>query len=31
LGVRIEESWPQLGRIDGWWNGKSKSNGKTFH
>jgi hypothetical protein len=22
LGVRIEESWSQLGRIDGWWNGK---------
>src|SRR6185437_6192077 len=27
LGVGIEESWPQLGRIDGWWNEKSK--GKT--
>lgn len=25
LGVRIEESWPWLGRIDGWWNGKSKT------
>jgi hypothetical protein len=22
LGVRIEESWSQLGRIDDWWNGK---------
>jgi len=21
LDVRIEESWSQLGRIDGWWNG----------
>src|SRR6185437_16469263 len=29
LGVRIEESWPQLGRIDGWWNEKSKIKIKT--
>jgi hypothetical protein len=25
LGVRIEESWSQLGRIDGWWNGKKQN------
>ena len=28
LGVRIEESWPWLGRIDGWWNGKAKATAK---
>jgi hypothetical protein len=31
LGVRIEGSWPWLGRIDGWWNGKQKQPSKTFH
>jgi len=25
LDVRIEESWSQLGRIDGWWNGQNHS------
>ena len=28
LGVRIEESWPWLGRIDGWWNGKQRQQQK---
>jgi hypothetical protein len=28
LGVRIEESWPWWGRIDGWWNGEQKATAK---
>src|SRR5579864_6900438 len=28
---RMEESWPRVDRIDGWWNGTQKSNSKTSH
>jgi len=31
LGIRIEESWPQLGRADAWWNEKAKAKPTPFH